>query len=80
MDVKVLSQILQQEVCEPLDHKNLNLDVPFLNGTLPSTENLCIAIWNRIVPHLPAGVSLHGVKLYETPRIYVEYFGPVLNN
>jgi len=48
MDVKVLSQILQQEVCEPLDHKNLNLDVPFLNGILPSTESLCIAIWNRI--------------------------------
>ena len=80
MDVKVLSQILQQEVCEPLDHKNLNLDVPFLNGILPSTENLCIAIWNRIEPHLPKGVQLHRVKLYETPRIYVEYFGPFLNN
>lgn len=80
MDVKVLSQILHQEVCEPLDHKNLNLDVPFLNGILPSTENLCIAIWNRIEPHLPKGVQLHRVKLYETPRIYVEYFGPLLNN
>lgn len=80
MDVKVLSQLLHQEVCEPLDHKNLNLDVPFLKGILPSTENLCIAIWNRIVPHLPEGVQLHAVKLYETPRIYAEYFGPLLNN
>jgi 6-pyruvoyltetrahydropterin/6-carboxytetrahydropterin synthase len=75
MDVKVLSGILQQYVCEKLDHKNLNLDVDFMAGKLASTENLAIAIWQQIVPHLPAGVALHCVKLYETPRICVEYFG-----
>ena len=75
MDVKVLSGILQQYVCEKLDHKNLNLDVDFMAGKLASTENLAIAIWHQIVPHLPVGVALHCVKLYETPRIYVEYFG-----
>jgi 6-pyruvoyltetrahydropterin/6-carboxytetrahydropterin synthase len=75
MDVKVLSGILQQYVCEKLDHKNLNMDVDFMDGKLASTENLAIAIWQQIVPHLPAGVALHCVKLYETPRICVEYFG-----
>jgi len=75
MDVKVLSGILQKYVCEKLDHKNLNLDVDFMAGKLASTENLAIAIWQQIVPHLPAGVALHCVKLYETPRICVEYLG-----
>jgi 6-pyruvoyltetrahydropterin/6-carboxytetrahydropterin synthase len=75
MDVKHLSTILQEHVCEPLDHKNLNLDVDFMSGVLASTENLAIAIWKQIVPHLPENVYLHCVKLYETPRIYVEYFG-----
>ena len=75
MDVKELSHILQKYVCEVLDHKNLNLDVDFMRGKLASTENLAVAIWKQIAPHLPAGVKLHCVKLYETPRICVEYFG-----
>jgi 6-pyruvoyltetrahydropterin/6-carboxytetrahydropterin synthase len=75
MDVKVLSGILQKYVCEKLDHKNLNMDVDFMAGKLASTENLAIAIWYQIVTHLPVGVALHCVKLYETPRICVEYFG-----
>lgn len=75
IDVKVLSRILQDHVCEKLDHKNLNLDVDFMHGVLASTENLAMAIWQQITPHLPVNVKLHCVKLYETPRIYVEYFG-----
>lgn len=75
MDAKKLSWILQEYVCEKLDHKNLNVDVDFMAGKLASTENLAIAIWNQITPHLPTNVKLHCVKLYETPRICVEYFG-----
>ncbi|MBI2721799.1 MAG: 6-carboxytetrahydropterin synthase [Bacteroidetes bacterium] len=75
MDAKVLSKILLEEVCEKLDHRNLNMDVSFMAGKLASTENLTIAIWHQIEPHLPNNVQLHCVKLYETPRIYVEYFG-----
>jgi 6-pyruvoyltetrahydropterin/6-carboxytetrahydropterin synthase len=75
MDAKELSRILQEEVCEKIDHRNLNMDVDFMKGILPSTENLAIGIWKLIVPHLPSGVKLHCVKLYETPRICVEYFG-----
>lgn len=75
MDAKKLSTILTEYVCEKLDHRNLNMDVDFMKGKLTSTENLAIAIWEQIVPHLPAHVKLHCVKLYETPRICVEYFG-----
>jgi 6-pyruvoyltetrahydropterin/6-carboxytetrahydropterin synthase len=75
MDVKKLSQIIQEYVVKKLDHKNLNLDVDFLTGQMCSTENLVIAIWKQLQPQLPASVQLHCIKLYETPRIYVEYFG-----
>jgi 6-pyruvoyltetrahydropterin/6-carboxytetrahydropterin synthase len=75
MDAKKLSDILQKEVCEKLDHKNLNLDVDFMHGVLASTENLAMAIWQQITPHLPTNVKLHCVRLYETPRIGVEYYG-----
>ena len=74
-DVKELSRIINQYVIEHIDHKNLNVDVPFMKDLLCSTENLAIAIWKQLQPQLPAGVQLHGIKLYETPRIFVEYFG-----
>ena len=74
-DVKKLSQLIRKYVIEPLDHKNLNLDVPFMKDKMCSTENLATAIWHQLIDHLPAGVLLHCIKLYETPRIYVEYFG-----
>ena len=74
-DVKQLSVLIKEHITEKLDHRNLNLDVDFMKGQLCSTENLAIAIWNQLVPHLPGTVELHCIKLYETPRIYVEYFG-----
>lgn len=74
-DVKRLSIIIKEHIIEKLDHRNLNVDVDFMEGQMCSTENLAIAIWQQLVPHLPEGVQLHAIKLYETPRIYVEYFG-----
>jgi len=74
-DVKELSKLIKNHVIDHLDHKNLNLDVPFLDGQMCSTENLAIAIWKELAPNLPQTVELHCIKLYETPRIYVEYFG-----
>jgi 6-pyruvoyltetrahydropterin/6-carboxytetrahydropterin synthase len=74
-DVKKLSDIIKQYVTDVIDHRNLNVDVKFMEGKICSTENLAIAIWNELIPHLPQDVQLHCVKLYETPRIYVEYFG-----
>jgi 6-pyruvoyltetrahydropterin/6-carboxytetrahydropterin synthase len=74
-DVKKLSAIIKDRVIEKIDHKNLNMDVDFLQGQICSTENLTVAIWQQLKPYMPQNVQLHSVKLYETPRIYVEYFG-----
>lgn len=75
INAKTLSSLIREFVLEQLDHKNLNLDVEFMKGKMCSTENLAIEIWKQLFSHLPEGVQLHCVKLYETPRIYVEYFG-----
>ena len=75
MDSKKLSSLINEFVLEELDHKNLNLDVEFLKGKMCSTENVAIAIWQQLSSKLPGKVQMHSVKLYETPRIYVEYFG-----
>ena len=74
-DVKKLSNIIKERVTEKLDHKNLNIDVDFMRDKMCSTENLAIAIWQQLEPHIPLPVKLHCIKLYETPRIYIEYFG-----
>jgi len=75
-DVKKLSIIVKEQVIDKLDHKNLNVDVEFMRDKLCSIENLVIGIWNELAPHLPADVKLYCLKLSETPRIYVEYYGP----
>ena len=75
MDLSKLKQILHRTVVDKCDHHNLNEEVDFLRGINPSTENLVIAFWNEIAPHIKAG-QLHCVRLYETPRNYAEYFGP----
>jgi 6-pyruvoyltetrahydropterin/6-carboxytetrahydropterin synthase len=74
-DAKKLSAIIKEYVLEKLDHKNLNVDVDFMKNKLCSIENLIIAIWDQLNPHLPKDVQLHCLKLYETPRIFVEYYG-----
>ena len=76
MDLKKLSQILKFKVIDKLDHKNLNLDVDFMKGLIPSTEMLAIAIWEQIADEiLQANCKLHRVKLFETENNFVEYFG-----
>jgi 6-pyruvoyltetrahydropterin/6-carboxytetrahydropterin synthase len=75
MDLAQLKKILHAAVVDRCDHKNLNTDVDFLREIIPSTENLVIAFWNEIEPRLPVG-KLHCVRLYETPRNFVEYRGP----
>ncbi|HYM95433.1 MAG TPA: 6-carboxytetrahydropterin synthase [Chitinophagaceae bacterium] len=75
MDVKKLSALIKEHVIEKVDHRNLNLDVEFMKGKMCSTENFAVSIWNELKPHLPAAVELHCIKLYETPRIFVEYYG-----
>ena len=75
MDLKVLRDLLEERVIGDLDHRNLNLEVPWLEGLNPTTENLVVAIWKRLVPSLPGGIRLVRIVLWETPRNYVEYSG-----
>ena len=74
MDAKRLSKIIKQQVLDKVDHRNLNLDVDFMYGKICSTENFVIEIWNQLAPHINGG-KLHQLRLYETPRIFVDYYG-----
>lgn len=74
-DAKKLSVIIRECVVDRLDHRNLNLDVDFMRDKLCSIENLVMGIWKELEPALPEQVKLHCIKLVETPRIYVEYYG-----
>lgn len=76
MDLGELKRILHRTVVDKCDHRNLNDEVGFLKNIIPSTENLVIAFWRQIAPHIPAPAALHAVRLYETPRNFAEYFGP----
>lgn len=78
VDLKKLSVLIKSEVIEKLDHKNLNTDVDFMQGKLASCETLIVEIWkilNEKIPAITAYGSLYKLRLYETPRNYVEYFG-----
>jgi len=75
MDLKVLRDLVEERVIADVDHRNLNLEVDWLDGTIPSTENLVVAMWDRLAGELPDGVELRRLVLYETPRNYVEYTG-----
>lgn len=74
-DVKKLGAIVNRHVIDKLDHRNLNLDVDFMQGKMCSIEILVTGIWQQLEPHMPEGVKLHCLRLVETPKIYVEYFG-----
>jgi len=76
MDLKELKELLEERVLADVDHRNLNLQVPWMEGVIPSTENFAVAIWERVAGSLPPGVRLSKVTLYETPRQSVEYTGP----
>ncbi len=74
IDLKLLKNIIEEEIIEKVDHTNLNLDVDFLKGTIPSVENLAIAFWKILENKLPSG-KLYKIKLFETENSYVEYYG-----
>jgi 6-pyruvoyltetrahydropterin/6-carboxytetrahydropterin synthase len=76
LDLKELKTILNAQVVDRFDHRFLNKEVPPFDHTIPTVENIAIEIWNRIQPSLslPQG-KLHSVRVYETPDLYVDYFG-----
>ncbi|MFW5707158.1 MAG: 6-pyruvoyl trahydropterin synthase family protein [Bacteroidota bacterium] len=77
INLKKLSQIIRSRVTEKLDHRNMNLEVDFMKGIIPSTENLAIAIWKQLEqPVSDLGAQLHCVKISETENNFAEYYGP----
>jgi len=78
VDLKQLSLLIKEHIIEHVDHKNLNLDVPFMDGKMASCENLILEIWRILDPLLSAKwprAQLHNLRLYETPRNFVECQG-----
>lgn len=78
VDLKKLSTLIRTDVIDKLDHKNLNVDVDFMEGKLASCENLIVEIWKILdskLPNITRQGKLHCIRLYETPRNYVEYYG-----
>ncbi len=77
VNLKDLSKLIEHLVIEKLDHKNINLEVDFMQGKLASSENLAISVWEELEsPVSELGAELHSVKLYESENNFVEYFGP----
>ena len=76
INLKDLSRIIRQKAIDKMDHKNLNLEVEFMQGKIVSTENIAIAIWDQIEADIEAlNARLYCVKLIETENNFVEYFG-----
>ncbi|MCB9183319.1 MAG: 6-carboxytetrahydropterin synthase [Flavobacteriales bacterium] len=76
VDLSALSRLINTHVIDYLDHKNIDLDVPFMKGRLSSTENLAVAIWEQLAgPVAELGCTLHAVKVKETENNHVEYHG-----
>ncbi len=76
INLKILSRIMKEEIIDKLDHKNLNIEVPFLSGKIMSTENIAIGIWDQLEPKIKnLNCELHCVKLVETENNYVEFYG-----
>ena len=74
LDLKTLKKLVTDEIIDKVDHKNLNVDVPFLKDVIPTAENLAIYFWEVLEPKLQNG-KLQEIKLYESPRNFVVYRG-----
>ncbi len=78
IDLKVLGDLIKQRVIDKVDHKNLNLDVDFMAGKMASCEIFVMEIWKLLAPAIEEkapGARLHYIKLIETPKNFVEYYG-----
>jgi 6-pyruvoyltetrahydropterin/6-carboxytetrahydropterin synthase len=74
LNLKDLKEIIEKNVIDKVDHKNLNIETDFMKGKIPTTENFAIGIWNQLVDKIPNG-KLHSVKLSETENNFFEFKG-----
>ena len=77
LDLKSLKKLINEEIVDKVDHKNLNVDVEFLKNVIPTAENIAIHFWNIIEPKIENG-TLHEIKLFESERNFVIYRGTEL--
>ena len=76
VNLKNLSALIRDKVVQQIDHKNINLEVPFMSGKLASTENLAVGIWEELATHIiELGAELHCIKITESENNFVEYYG-----
>jgi 6-pyruvoyltetrahydropterin/6-carboxytetrahydropterin synthase len=76
INLKALSKLIRERIIEKIDHKNINVEVPFMKGKFASTEVLAMAIWDELAQEvMKLGANLHCIKLYESENNFVEYFG-----
>lgn len=74
IDLKKVKQIIEEYFVSKVDHKHLNHDVEFLKDIIPTAENIAIACWNQLAPHIRDG-RLYSVRVFETQNNFVEYKG-----
>jgi 6-pyruvoyltetrahydropterin/6-carboxytetrahydropterin synthase len=74
LDLKALKKLVNEKIIVKVDHKNLNVDVPFLKNVIPTAENLAIRFWETLESKIENG-QLHEIKLYESERNFVIYRG-----
>jgi 6-pyruvoyltetrahydropterin/6-carboxytetrahydropterin synthase len=74
VDLKELKDTMAREVLDAMDHRNLNKEVPEFAKKIPTSENIAIVIWNRLEPKMKIA-KLHRVRLYETPDLFVDFYG-----
>jgi 6-pyruvoyltetrahydropterin/6-carboxytetrahydropterin synthase len=76
MNINILKQVILEKVINKVDHKNINLDVDFMQGKIATTENIAVAIWDELKPSIEKeGAELHCVKIEETENNCIEYYG-----
>jgi 6-pyruvoyltetrahydropterin/6-carboxytetrahydropterin synthase len=76
VNLKTVSKLINEHVIDKIDHKNINIEVAFMKGKVTSSENLAVAVWDVLEPHIRAlGVELHSIRIEETENNFVEYFG-----
>jgi 6-pyruvoyltetrahydropterin/6-carboxytetrahydropterin synthase len=74
VDLKDLKETMNREVVDAMDHRHLNKEIPEFASQIPTTENLAIAIWGRLQPHLRLA-KLHRVRIYESPDLFADFYG-----
>ncbi len=74
IDLKLLKEIIIENIIRKVDHKNLNTETDFMKGIIPTAENIAVSVWKELVDKIPKG-KLHAVKIYETENNFFEYKG-----